>query len=404
MTTVACLRVMVDGNRTNLPPEVLGPLVAKYATIFLEVRWVWPRTSEQLTHCCYLLSDPRSDQLDTVELAQLANELQERLFGTGVEDAVRLVLFEGEPEAIHAFTASSAEEVVLAMEDPGRLPNGSRLRRIAPDGKLIDVPEARAATATATADSVDLRPPIDGAQGIYFPKGRAFVGDVISCTPASAPGYYSAVDGEEHMPLDSESFDASCVMAAVRFLTGFPVVAPLYVPVSFSTLVRPAQRAVYLELLAALPVEARLQLGATVYDVPRAPSFQSLKTIHEALTGHFARLDLRTQDPDFEVRQLVEAAVTSVTLVLPNATQEVRTAMLRRFASHAAEYKRRRIWAGLTNVRFRSERELAISLGFPFLTGPGVCRLQSEPIGGCAWEVGALPVLSLHRPLVVMAN
>ena len=398
MTAVSCLRVMVDGNRTDLPAETLGPLVAKYATIFLEVRWVRPRTADQLTHYCYLLSDPQTDQLDTVELAHLATELQERLFGTGVEDAVKLVLFEGEPEAIRAFTASTAEEVVLAMEDPGRLPKGGRLRRIASDGTLIDVPEdARA--PKGPIDDFNFGPSIDGAQGIYFPKGRAFVGDVISCTPSRAATYYSAVDGEEHLPLDSESFDGGCVMTALRFLLDFPVTAPLYVPVSFSTLVRPTQRAGYVELLSILPGETRPQLAATVYDVPRAPSFQSLKVIHEALRGHFASLDLRTQDPDFEVRQLVERTVTSVTLVLPNASQEVRTAALRRFASHAPEYKRRRIWPGLTNVRFRAERDLAVSLGFPFLTGPGICRLQSEPIGGRPWDVGALPVLSLDRTL-----
>lgn len=398
MTAVSCLRVMVDANRTDLPAETLGPLVAKYANIFLEVRWVRPRTADQLSHYCYLLSDPQTDELDTVELAHLATELQERLFGTGVEDAVKLVLFEGEPEAIQAFTASTAEEVLLVMEDPGRLPKGGRLRRIASDGTLVDVPE-EARSPKGPIDDFNFGPSIDGAQGIYFPKGRAFVGDVISCTPSRAQTYYSVVDGEEHLPLDSESFDGGCVMTALRFLLDFPVTAPLYVPVSFSTLVRPTQRAGYAELLGILPGETRPQLAATVYDVPRAPSFQSLKIIHEALNGAYARLDLRTQDPDFEIRQLVEQMVSSVTFVLPNATQEVRTAAMRRFASHASEYKRRRIWPGLTNIRFRSERELALSLGFPFLTGPGICRLQSEPVGGRTWDVGALPVLSIDRGL-----
>ena len=398
MTAVSCLRVMVDANRTDLPAETLGPLVAKYANIFLEVRWVRPRTADQLTHYCYLLSDPQTDQLDTVELAHLATELQERLFGTGVEDAVKLVLFEGEDEAIQAFTAATAEEVVLAMEDPGRLPKGGRLRRIAPDGTLIDVPEdARA--PKGPIDDFNFGPSIDAAQGIYFPRGRAFVGDVISCTPSRAETWYSAVDGEEHLPVDSESFDGGCVMTALRFLLDFPGAAPLYLPVSFSTLVRPTQRANYVELLGILPPETRAQLAATVYDVPRAPSFQSIKVIHEALSGAFARLDLRTQDPDFEVRQLAEKTVTSVTLVLPHATQEVRMAALRRFASHAPEYRRRRIWAGLTNVRTRVERELAVSLDFPFLTGPGICRPLAEPIGARGWDIGELPVLSLDRAL-----
>ncbi len=400
MTAVSCLRVMVDANRTDLPAETLGPLVAKYSNIFLEVRWVRPRTSEQLTHYCYLLADPQSDQLDTVELAQLATELQERLFGTGVEDAVKLVLFEGDDEAIQAFTSATAEEVVLAMEDPGRLPKGGRLRRIKPDGSLADVPED-ARPPKSPLDDFNFGPSVDGAQGIYFPKAGAFVGDVISCTPSRAETWFSVVDGEEHLPIDSESFDGGCVMTALRFLLDVPVTVPLYVPVSFSTLVRPTQRANYVELLGILPAETRARLAATVYDVPRAPSFQSIKVIHEALRDHFAGLDLRTQDPDFEIRQLADKTVTSVTFVLPNGTAEVRIAALRRFASHAPEYRRRRIWPGLTNVRTRAERDLAVSLGFPFLTGPGVCRMQDEPIGGRTWALEDLPVLSLERPLVM---
>lgn len=400
MTAVSCLRVMVDANRTDLPAETLGPLVAKYANIFLEVRWVRPRTSEQLTHYCYLLGDPQSEELDTVELAQLATELQERLFGTGVEDAVKLVLFEGEPEAIQTFTAASAQDVALAMEDPGRLPRGGRLRRIRPDGSLVDVPED-ARPPKAPLNDFNFGPSVDGAQGIYFPKARAFVGDVISCTPSRAETWYSVVDGEEHLPVDSESFDGGCVMTALRFLLDFPVTVPLYVPVSFSTLVRPTQRAHYVELLGILPAETRARLAATVYDVPRAPSFQSIKVIHEALRGHFAGLDLRTQDPDFEIRQLPDRTVTSVTFVLPGATAEVRIAALRRFGSHASAYRRRRIWPGLTNVRTRAERELAVSLGFPFLTGPGVGRMQDGPIGGRPWALEDLPVLPLSRPLTM---
>jgi hypothetical protein len=389
---------MVDSSRTDLPAETLGPLVAKYATIFLEVRWVRPRMSEPLNHYCYLLRDPQTDQLDTLELAHLSTELQERLFGTGVEDAVKLVLFEGEPEAISAFSASTAEEVLLAMADPGRLPKGGRLRRIAADGSLVDVPE-NARGLSGPIDDRCFGPSTDGAQGIYFPKGRVFVGDVVSCTPSYAETHYSAVDGEEHLPLDSESFDGGCVMTALRFLLDFNVATPLYVPVSFSTLVRPTQRAAYVEMLGILPPETRARLAATVYDVPRAPSFQSLKVIHEALDPHFASLDLRTQDPDFEIGHLVEKTVTSVTLVLPTATPEVRAAALRRFASRLPEYKRRRVWSGVTNIRFGVERDLAVSLGFPFLTGPGICGLQGEPIGGQPWPISALPVPMVNRPL-----
>ena len=47
MAAVACLRVLLDDNRTDVPLDQLGPLVAKYTNIFLEVRWTLPRRYDQ---------------------------------------------------------------------------------------------------------------------------------------------------------------------------------------------------------------------------------------------------------------------------------------------------------------------------------------------------------------------
>lgn len=394
MAAVACLRVLLDGNRTDVPAEALGPLVAKYSNIFLEVRWTFPRLSEQLNFYSYLLTDPQAAHLDTVELAHLSQELQVRLFGDGVENAVKLVLFEGEPEAIAAFAAYSTEAVLAAMDDPSGLPPGARLRRIAADGSLIDVPEV--AISPPVAEAFRMGATIDGAQGVYFPAGGAFIGDVVNCTPVGAATYYSMVDGDAHRPEDAEAFDAACVMTALRFLIDFPVIAPLYVPVSFSTLVRPSQREAWLDLAAVLPAASRDRLSASVYDVPRAPTWQALAAIRTALEPHFGAIDLCVRDPDFQIQQLTARAVASVTLMLPEAKPDVRLAALRRFASHAADFRTRRIAAGVTNIRFRAERELAIELRVPFLSGPGVCRIQSEPVGGRGWAASALPLQTMQ--------
>jgi hypothetical protein len=400
MSAVACLRIMLDGNRTDVPAEALGPLVAKYANIFFEVRWTLPRKSEQLNFYSYLLTDPSATELDTVELAQLSQELQSKLFGTVAEEAVKLVLFEGDDEDIDVFSAYSADQVLAAMDDPSGLPAGSRLRRIAPDGSLIDVPESP--TNPPTAEAFRFGPTIDGAQGIYFPAGGLFIGDILNCTPVGAPTYYSMVDGEDHRPEDAEAFDSACLMTALQFLVDFQVAAPLHVPVSFSTLVRPGQRAAWLELAEALPQSARRLLSASVYDVPRAPTFQALTTIRAALEPLFNTIDLGVRDPDFQIQDLKEKAVASVTFVLPEGRQEIRLAALRRFASHLPAYRKRKIAAGLTNIRFRAERELALDLRVPFLSGPGICRIQSEPVGGRAYDVARLPLLTLHTPPVVM--
>jgi hypothetical protein len=394
MAAVACLRVLLDGNRTDVPAEALGPLVAKYANIFLEVRWTFPRTSQPLNHYSYLLSDPAAAELDTVELAHLSQELQARLFGTGIEDAVKLVLFEGDPEAIDAFAGYSAEEVLAAMDDPSGLPGGGRLRRIAADGSLIEVPEAP--TSPPTAEAFRFGPTVDGAQGIYFPAGGAFIGDVLTCTPVGVESHYSMVDGEEHRPHDAEAFDAACVMTAIRFLIECPVATPLYIPVSFSTLVRPGRRSDWRDLAAVLPASVRTDLSASVYDVPRAPTWQALSTIRATLEPHFATIGLCVHDPDFQIQQLTEKAVASVTLALPEARPDVRLAALRRFAAHAPHYRKRRIAAGVTNIRLPAERDLALELRVPFLSGPGICPVQSQPVGGRAWPASTLPLVSLQ--------
>jgi hypothetical protein len=394
VAAVACLRVLLDGNRTDVPADQLGPLVAKYANIFLEVRWTNPRHYDQLSPYSYLLGDPGAEELDTVELAHLSQELQAKLFGTGIEDAVKLVLFEGDDEAIETFASWPADSVLDAMQDPSRLPPGGLLRRIAADGSLIEVPEHL--ESAETADAFRFGPTIDTSQGVWFSAGQVFVGDVLSCTPTTASTYYSLLDGPDHQPEDTETFDAACVTTALRFLVDFPVLQPLIVPVSFSTLVRPSQRANYADLLLILPEGYRHKLSVSVYDTPRAPTFQALKTIRETLDSAFGGIDLCTHDPDFQIQQLQARAVASVTLVLPDAKPDARLATLRRFASHAVEYRRRRIVAGVTNIRFRAERELAIALKVPFLSGPGICRIQSEPVGGRRWAPEALPLVQLH--------
>ncbi len=394
MAAVACLRVLLDGNRTEVPADQLGPLVAKYSNLFLEVRWKLPRHYDQLSPYAYLLGDPDAEELDTVELAHLSHDLQTKLFGAGVEDAVKLVLFEGDDEAIESFSSWSSEAVLDAMQDPSRLPPGGLLRRIARDGSLIEVPEHT--ENAATAEAFRFGPTIDTCQGVWFSAGQTFVGDVLSCTPITASTYYSLLDGPDHQPEDTETFDAACVTTALRFLVDFPVLQPLILPVSFSTLVRPSQRSAYSDLLLVLPEGYRHKLSVSVYDTPRGPSFFALKTIRQALDPHFGAIDLCTHDPDFQIQQLGTRAVSSVTLALPDAKPDVRLAAIRRFASHASHYRRRRIVAGITNIRFRAERELAIALKIPFLSGPGICRIQSEPVGGRQWEAEALPVLQLH--------
>lgn len=405
MSALACLRVVVKSDQTHHSEELLGQLVAKFTTAFLEVRWSWPRKFSAINPYAFLLNDPRAAELDTAELGRLSAELHAHLFGEEDTDGsdVTVLLFEGAEEAMAAFADLSEPALAQAMVDPLAAPAGGRLSRITPDGQRLRLPPNAGqderevpggSPKTRGTHGPDRDPNLEAVQGIYYSARQIFVGDVVASTPAEARTHFSLVDGDDHLPANPEAFDAACVVAAFQFLAHSPSDAPLYLPISFSTLLRPSRRAAYLELLAILPVSERRRLAAAVYDVPRAPSFQALKQLRDALDIQFSAIDLRTHDPAFEIEQLAAEAVTSVTLVLPQAEPQRRLIVLRRFIARLEAYKRRRIWPGVTNLRTRRELDIALEAKVPFLTGPGVCRPQASPLGGRPWPIEQLPVLS----------
>ncbi|MDP3118065.1 MAG: hypothetical protein Q8N19_13235 [Phenylobacterium sp.] len=405
MSALACLRVVVRSDQSAHSEEALGLLVAKFTTAFLEVRWSWPRKFSAINPYAFLLNDPQAAELDIAELGRLSAELHAHLFGVGETGGadVTVLLFEGDDPAMAQFAELSEARLTLAMTDASAAPEGGRLSRITPDGRRLRLPpmavrpdgdEAEDPPSGRPPSAAERNPNIEAVQGVYYSARQIFIADVVASTPAEARTHFSLVDGNDHLPANPAAFDADCVVAAFQFLADSPSDAPLYLPISFSTLLRPSRRAAYLDLLAILPVSERRRLAAAVYDVPRAPSFQALKQLRDALDTHFSAIDLRTLDPAFEIEQLTAEAVTSVTLVLPQAEPERRLIVLRRFIARIEAYKRRRIWPGVTNIRTRRELDMALEAKVPFLTGPGICRPQIRPLGGRPWPIEQLPVLS----------
>jgi hypothetical protein len=395
--------VAIDADRLGLSPVALGPLVSKFSGAYLESRWLWPRQSESLTHYSFLLTDPRAGRTDVRELARMGDELQSRLFGAGSDGEVTLLMFEGSPEAARAFSALSHEALAAALKNPELLPTGGRLTRVVSPGAEGKEPEVlhepadgdfepSVAAAASPAPKVHI-PSLEGAQGVYFTPRGLFVGDVVSSTPGTARTHFSLVEGPEHMPENPAAFDADCVIAAMRFLTE-GVKAMLYLPICYSNIVKPTQWRDYERILAVLPERCRNQLAAAVYDVPRDPAFGALTQVKEMLSKYVTSIDLRTPDPGFEIEKLALQAVTSVTLVLPDAEPRVRLAALRRFIERYDLYRRKQIWPAVTNVRSRGELEACTAAKIPFVTGPAVCRMQTLPVGGRMQPLTELPVLA----------
>lgn len=395
MTAVACLRVDVSAHKGQLPMATLGPLVQKFTLAYLDMRWSWPRRFVPLTDVSFLLTDPRADDLDVGELRKLSDDLQTHLFGVGDDGEVALLVFEGAHEAVTTFAALDAKAVAAAVEDPALLPPGGRLTRILA-GAGARSPEAEPAPASHWVFDTPAPPPPawEGVQGIYFTPREVFFGDVVMYMPRDGRTHLSLLDGAEHMPKDAAVFDAECVGIAVRLLAQRRKGPLLYLPISFTSLVRPSLRHGYEAMLADLPTGRRSELAAAIYDVPRDPAFTGLRQAKAMLEPYVSAIDLRTHDPAFEIEKLPAESVNSVTLILPEGDPLVRLSALRRFGERMVLYKQRRIWPAVSNVRRRAELEAAARLRIPFLTGPAICAPMPAPIGGRAVGLAHLPASS----------
>ena len=236
-------------------------------------------------------------------------------------------------------------------------------------------------------------PALEGVQGVYFVPRGLFMGDIVSSTPGRARTHVSLVEGAEHLPTDPATFDADCVLTAMRYLTE-GARATLFLPICYSNIIRASQREAFEKVLAVLPGACRNQLTASIYDTPRDPAFGGLALIRTMLTKYVANIDLQTHDPGFEVEKLLDGAVNSVTLVLPDSDRRGRLAVLRRFSERLDLYRRKRVWAAVTNVRDHAELEACVAFKIPFVTGAGVCRMQTQPMGGRLQPLDALPILA----------
>lgn len=393
MTALACLRVDVSAHSEQLPMSSLGPLVQKFTIAYLDMRWSWPRAFTPLTEVSFLLTDPRADELDVGELAKLSDDLQTHLFGAGDEGKVALLVFEGPHEAVTAFAAMDVGAVAAAVADPARLPAGGRLTRIV--ARISEAPSEidDASRIHWVFDTPAPPPPAwEGVQGVYFIPREVFFGDIVMYMPRDARAHLSLVDGAEHLPKDSAAFDAECVGVAVRALGQRRKGPLLYLPISFTSLVRPSLRDAYEVLLGDLPKGRRGELAVSIYDVPRDPAFAGLRQAKAMLEPYFSTIDLRTSDPNFEIEKLPAESVNSVTLILPEGDPLVRLSALRRFGERLVHYKQRRIWPAVSNVRRRSELEAAARLRIPFVTGPAICPPMRAPVGGRAVPLSHLPL------------
>lgn len=401
---MACLRVSILSPPGGQDERDLQTLVAKVINAFLQSRWEWPRQFEQMTPYAFVLTDPRADRMDKRGLKALASELQLKLFGSDGEGEVALLLFEGSDMEVHRFARLSVDDVERmlageALHPPfegvlnhiaADLGQEERPLRLAADDEhdLAFDPPARAAPPRAAGRQESIY------AGLYLLSAHSFVGSLALCRrPRRDRWLHPDLSTAEALPgMAAETFDEGCVESALEALaertTGL-----LFVPLSFSSLVRPSGRRAYARFLCHLPAEERLRLGAAIYDTPRAPSFFALSTIRRFLDPFFGELNLQVRDPAFEVERLAPEMVSSVTLALPPEREPAeRLAAMRRFMQKRDVYKKKRIWPGVGPLASRAELEACLALRAPMIYGPAVSELGREPLGAVSADPEALPV------------
>jgi hypothetical protein len=402
---MACLRVSILSPPGGQDEHELQTLVAKVINAFLQSRWEWPRQFEQMTPYAFVLTDPRADRMDKRGLKALASELQLKLFGSDGEGEVSLLLFEGPDMEVHRFARLSVDDVERmlageALNPPFEGTLDHILADLARDdgpvwtgpsdgGGEVEAPPARSAPVPRRPGRYE---PVYA--GLYLTSTQSVIGSLaLARRPRRDRWLQPDLSATEPLPgVPAEAFDEGCVDSALEALrrraTGL-----LFVPLSFSSLVRPSGRRAYARFLCHLPAEERVRLGAAIYDTPRAPSYFALSNIRRFLDPFFGELNLQVRDPAFEVERLGPEMVSSVTLALPPEREPAeRLAAIRRFMQKRDVYKKKRIWPGVAPLANKTELDACLALRVPVLGGPAVAPLAGVPAPARSVALEDLPV------------
>ncbi len=391
MTAIACLKIFVGKELRFADSETMAALVAKVAGAYLETTWVWPRRHGLVAPFSFVLADPRATRLDARELQTLAADLQIKLFGEKGAGDITLLMFEGDQSDVMRFAGTHAEALraLISGEDDGTF--AGRVCKITPEGvtsllppggPVEGVPPAEELAAIepeppmgGVAGLLDVPTPTTGWWGVYYLLKERFVGSGVDWRAAWEGGHMGAVEDA-----DVTVRDLGCLAAARDALAGGPK-GYMFLPFSFSSLVKPSMREIYSPQLDLLPPAARPSLAANVYDVPREPSYGAISQIRAFLRPHFSLIDLHVKDPGFRIESLPASAVNSVTLVLEGQDERARLATISRFLTDPDAYRGKKVWQGVAGVASLRELDLCRRLKAPFLSGPMVAPIAEAPTG-----------------------
>lgn len=380
MTAIACMRIVV-GDRLNFSGAgSVADLVAKVAAAYLETRWSWPRRHGLVAPFAFVLADPRATQLDPRELQVLAAELHVRLFGQEGEGEVSMLTFEGDQRAVMRFAGANENELRAFLRGETDQFGAGRLCRITRDEVVSLHPAGGPVTGAPPYEALAHEEITAGLafRGVYDSRKEAFIGSVA---------VWQQGGGEAFPPLDAASIDVADVIDHDLRVAGLAAAAAvnveqtrLFIPINFSTLVKPSARAALARIFEPLPAKIRRRLVAVVCDTPRSPSFQALMQVRKFLDPHVGTFGLQVADPDFQIDSLPQNLATSVTLTLRASDEGVRLQAIGRFLKQSDAYTRKRVLQGVDDLRSRRELQACLKHGAPYLTGPAISTVLDQPL------------------------
>lgn len=366
MTAIACLKVFVGEDPSESERD--AALVTRVAGDYLRTAWQSPRRHGLVAPFSFVLADPRAARLDAGELQALARTLQHRLFGDDEGGGeIIMLMFEGDQQEVMRFAGLPARQLSLLLAGEQDASLAGRVCRITPR-------EVR--SLTPPGGPVGGRPATGASggrtfwRGVYHTGRQLFVGGAAVWRDADAV-HETYVDGARF------HHDLSLLQSALAGRGPRP--GMMFLPIGFSSVLKPAQRAALEPHLRALPGEMRGRLTAGIYGVPRVPSLGALAQVKAFLDPYFSRLDLRICDPDFQVEDLPATLAASITFTPQAGPEAARIAAIGRFLKAAPAYRRRQVWQGVADLRTPRELGAAVELGAPFLSGPMVTDLLDAP-------------------------
>ena len=133
------------------------------------------------------------------------------------------------------------------------------------------------------------------------------------------------------------------------------------------------------------------RLCAQVYDVPRDLPFLAIAPMRELLRPVFSRVEVRVQDPGFNIRAVPVNLIDGVVLELSGTDEVQRLLALRKFLSGRRQYLDLKLRQGVAGLRTRREFDLCRELRLSAVSGPAVSAPLEEPLSDMAFSHAELP-------------